>query len=74
MGGVQLQEARRDGILFYRSIDGGEDDHVFLRHLNDYAAASEAGDDFVFALKILSGGTSGEQLRRGEENRERGAA
>ena len=50
MGGVQLQEAGRDGILFYRLIDGGEDDHVVFGYLGDYAAACQAGYDFVFAL------------------------
>jgi hypothetical protein len=56
MRGVELQEARRDRILFDRLIDGGEDDDVVFGYLGDDAAAGEAGDDFVFALERLRGG------------------
>ena len=68
MCGVKLQEARRDGIYFDGLIDGGKDDDVVFGHLSDDAAAGEAGDDFVFALKRLSGG-SWEQWHGGKENR-----
>lgn len=57
MGGIELQEARRDRILFYWLIYGGEDDDVVFGHLSDDAAAGEAGDDLVFSLQ---------RLRRGE--------
>jgi len=56
MCGVKLQEARRDGILFYGLIDGGKDNDVVFGDLSDDAAAGEACDDFVFALEVLSGG------------------
>ena len=56
MGGIELQETRRDRILFYWLIYGGEDDDVVFGHLSDYAAAGEAGDDLVFSLQCLRGG------------------
>ena len=68
MQGIELQDARRDRILFYGLIDGGKDDDVVFGHLSDDAAAGKAGDDLIFALQRLSGGESGEQ-HGGEENR-----
>jgi hypothetical protein len=56
MGGIKLQKARRDRILFDGLIDGGEDDDVVFGYLRDDAAAGQAGDDFVFALEGLGGG------------------
>lgn len=56
MGGIELQEAGRDGFGFERLIDGGEDDDIFLGDVDDDAATGEVGDDFVFALGGLSGG------------------
>jgi hypothetical protein len=61
MHGIELQEARRDRILFYGLIDGGEDDDVVLGYLGDDAAAGQAGYDFVFALERLGGGEEREQ-------------
>jgi len=54
--GVELQETRRDRILFYWLIDGGKDDDVVFGHLSDDAAAGEASDDLVFSLQSLRGG------------------
>ena len=68
MGGIELQEARRDRILFYGLIDGGKDDDVVFGHLSDDAAARKAGDDLIFSLQRLSGRESGEQ-HGGKENR-----
>ena len=56
MRGIELQEARRNRILFDGLIDGGEDDDVVFGHLHDDAAAGQAGDDFVFSLQSLRGG------------------
>ena len=56
VAGVELQEARRDGVGFDGLVDGGEDDDVVAGDLNDDAAAGEVGDDFVFALGSLGRG------------------
>ncbi len=53
VAGVELQQARRNGIRFQRLIDGGENDDVVFCHLNDDATAGKIGDDFVFALLRL---------------------
>lgn len=68
MHGIELQNARRNRILFHGLIDGGKDDDVVLGHLSDDAAAGKAGYDLVFALQCLSGGESWKQ-HKGEENR-----
>ena len=39
VGGIELQEARRDRILFYGLIDGSKDDDVVLSDLSDDPAA-----------------------------------
>ena len=68
MQGIELQNARRDRILFYGLIDARKDDDVVFRHLSDDAAAGQTGYDLIFALQRLSGGECREQ-HGGEENR-----
>ena len=69
MEGIELQDARRDGILFHGLIDGGKDDDIVFGHLSDDASAGQAGDDLIFTLQRLSGGESREQYGGCKENR-----
>jgi hypothetical protein len=66
VAGVKLQEARRNGINFQGLVDGGKDNNVVLGYLDDDAAASQIGDDLVFALLSLGENASGEKSS-GEE-------
>ena len=68
VGGVELQQARRNRFGLDGLIDGGENDDVILGNLNDDTTAGEAGDDFVFALLSLRGGEDGK--KEGEEGRD----
>jgi hypothetical protein len=61
VAGVELQEARRDGVGFDGLVNGGKDDDVVAGDLDDDAAAGEVGDDFVFALGSLRGSGDGEE-------------
>ena len=68
--GVQLQDARRDGVGFYGQVDGCKEDDVVFSYLNDDAAAGEISDDFVFTLLSLTRGLTRKKRDDNQEEQE----
>jgi hypothetical protein len=67
--GVEVHNARRDGISLHGLIDGRKYDDVF-GHVNNGTAAGKIGDYFVFVL-LLGKSVNGGRAEHAAQEKER---